>query len=292
MTNNIDLQLYLVSVLGHLQPRSVVALVCFSSKSFKESLDFEYLWQQIFLKWYRNRPLPEGLSSTWLHRIAVRHASPESVVKLSIDCQPVDWEAGVVFVGPHRSGKTCLVNRICTGEFPEKLDKAPFLGCDLRVVGIRLLDGTFGRIRLWEPSGGFREQILDNYARAANAIVVVVDVAATDGDCAEEAKEFLERVAGQARPRTVLAVCGSQMDRCGRNVPRSAAALEAVALAAGAEFGTCSAFTGEGVQDLLCQVVAACREGGGTAARTMPLLSSDAGSLSQSELLQAFLHRR
>lgn len=289
--SNIELPLCLMAGSGHLCPRSVVTLVCLASMSLKQTLDFDFLWKQIFLRWYRDRVFSEGMSATWPQRLMVRQSSQWSTVKITSDSQAIDWEASVVFVGPPRSGKTCLINRICTGEFPEKLDAAPFLGCGLRVVGVRHPDGSFGRIRLWEPSGGFRETVLDNYMRAADVIVIVVDVA-TDSEGPEEARAFLARVAGQARPRTVLAVCGSQVDHRRRRVPLSAAALEAVAKESGAEFGLCSAWTGEGVQDLFCQNLAAAREGRGTASQSMPLLSSDAGSLSPSELLNAFLHRR
>uniref|UniRef100_A0A7S0F7V3 Uncharacterized protein n=1 Tax=Pyrodinium bahamense TaxID=73915 RepID=A0A7S0F7V3_9DINO len=275
---------------GHIPARTAIAIACRASRRLRAALDDEALWKQLFLSCYLDRQTL--VPSSWLQRLAARHAVSSSSCEPMTPSGTVDWEASVVFVGPPRSGKTCLVHRLCTGAFPEHLDRAPFLGTGGRAAGVTLAGAGAGRVRLWEPSGSSRERVLNQYIRASNAVIVVVDLADTQAPC--DAESYLARAVAHARAGTVFAVCGTQADACrARRQPLGAALrpIAVVARAADAECFTCSARTGEAVADMFCAVLAACRELGGTVPRTLPLLSSEAGTLSSNELLRAFRRR-
>ncbi|CAK0872510.1 unnamed protein product [Prorocentrum cordatum] len=192
------------------------------------------------------------------------------------------------------------VHRLCQGSAPERLDGATVLGCDMRAALVQLPDGRagdtlLGRLRIWEPSGSSREQALGGYLRSSVAVVVVAR--AGDPAAGREARELLRRVRGAMRPGTALALAASQADLVSPRDSAGAAAvagLRAAAGAAGADFALCSAVTGEGVEGLFAAALAACRERGALAAcRGRPVLSCEAGQLSNSELLRALLlHRR
>merc|ERR1712241_220018 len=111
----------------------------------------------------------------------------------------------------------------------------------------------------------------------------------------QQACEQLEAVRAAMRPGTMLVLCCTRADKLCHKEPSgmaTAAALRKVAARAGAEFGLCSATTGEGIESLFCAALAGCEEAGRLPPREMPILSHRAGSLSNTELLRALLHRR
>jgi len=209
----------------------------------------------------------------------------------------VQWEASVLVVGAPFAGKTWLIHRLAEGTAPERLDKPPFLGCDLRAVFCRVRDAggivTAGRIRLWEPSGIARKQALGGYLRTSSAVVVVVNAA--DRGAPEEARAQLKRVAAAARPSTSVVLCGAHADQVNlQSFEANAilARLRTAAKEAGVDFRTCSARTGDGVEDLFCTLLFSCSQRGQLLVRDCPLLSHEAGTTTNSELLRALLHRR
>lgn len=197
-------------------------------------------------------------------------------------------------VGPPCSGKTWLVHRFCSGSVPTKLDHPPILGCDMRAAFVRLAAPdrgcSVGRLRIWEPSGLSRQPQSVGYLTSSAAVMVVV--CASDADAPKAAREYLDRVAAIVRPGTVLLLCCAQADQVPCRGASVLTDLAEVAAAFRAELVCCSASTGQGVEDVFCIALAACQEAGLLKERTIPVLSRDAGTLTNSELLRALLHRR
>mmetsp|Transcript_64010 Transcript_64010/g.152639 ORF Transcript_64010/g.152639 Transcript_64010/m.152639 type:complete len:299 (-) Transcript_64010:77-973(-) len=281
-----------VSLSGMLGPRALLSTVRCSSATLKEILDTEAVWRQVFLQRYLDRT-PVKAQTSWFERWRRRQRIPGAVGKA--DAAHPQWEAGVVFAGAPRSGKSWLAHRLCTGSIPEKVDKATILGTDLRVTNARLAgdEQSVGRIRLWEPSGASRKQtVLDNYFRKADAVIVFID-ASEHAEPVPVVEMILHRVVRLLRKTSVLTLCCSKADKLRPSHNKQVSDLRALAGQVGAEFTLCSALTGEGVEELMCQTLSACREVGGSTPRTTPVLSTEAGTLSNSELLSALLlHRR
>ncbi|CAE7294208.1 RAB34 [Symbiodinium pilosum] len=204
-----------------------------------------------------------------------------------------DWQAGLLVVGGPRSGKTWLVHRFCTGGVPDRLDKVPSLGTDMRVVRVQMRSTslhTRGRLRVWEPSGFSRKQALGGYLKAAQAVIVTVDAAELEAP--REAQRLLLDAAEYMRPGTILALCGLQIDRLSpAEMRRAACRLREVADMGRAEFGMCSALTGEGIAEFFCAVLAACQESSLDLPAAEPVLNRIAGTLTSTELLRTLLRR-
>lgn len=296
---------------GCLPLSASLALAKEASASLRGQLDVENVWRDLFLSSFVDRaslsaPLrpvdvvaDTGLASS-LRRLLARHPPRGGLVVRDAIVGPnvmVDWETSFKVVGPPRSGKTWLVHHLCMGEVPTHLDMPAILGCDLRVAFVRLRDSsadgvcTRGRVRIWEPSGMSRQSKHSPSAWAA--VLVVVNVA--DADAPHLAQLHLKSAAREARPGTVLVLCCTQVDRllaCSPKTPAIMAQLACVAADVGAELAYCSAATGEGVESAFCSTLAACQEGGSLKERTLPVLSQAAGTMSNSELIRALLHRR
>lgn len=114
---------------------------------------------------------------TWL--LGLNHAEPMPFQLLFPSFpngfSPFTFEFPSVFDAFRR-----LVHRFCTQRLPAALDQGPFLGSgNLRVAQVALQGQrlTRGRLRLWEPSGMSRQQVLPGYLRSAQAVVLCFDVA-------------------------------------------------------------------------------------------------------------------
>lgn len=266
--------------------------------AIRAQLDEESLWRELFLRRFRDVQLPvDSLAPSW-RRLAARELPSGGFVVNNPASRPdrvPKWEASVLVMGPPCSGKTWLVHRMCNGCVPGRLDSAPFLGSDMRAAVVRLHDGNGGeiccRVRVWEPFGLSRQQVLGGYLRSSAVVVVVVNAA--ESQAPKQASVQLELVKAGMRQHTVVVLCGAQSDRLDTlEASRTARELHATALAEGVEFGLCSAVSGDGVERLFCSVLAAAREAGRLSAKQMPTLNHDAGTMSNSELLRALLHRR
>ncbi|CAE7567502.1 RAB34 [Symbiodinium natans] len=294
----------LVLGLGCLPCPSAVRLAREAGATLKAEIDREELWRACFLQRYPDRPAVAGLVESGLSSLApslwrlAGRLPPREGLRLDIgdpetDTGAHDWQAGLLVVGGPRSGKTWLVHRFCTGGVPDRLDKVPSLGTDMRVVRVRMRSKqlhTRGRLRIWEPSGFSRKQALGGYLKAAQVVVVAVD--ATELQAPHEAKQLLSKASESMRPGTILALCGLQVDRLSPPQYRAAShLLGQSAKMAHAEFGMCSALTGEGVEDFFCAVLAACQESSIDLPAAEPVLNRVAGTLTSTELLRALLHR-
>ncbi|CAK9017964.1 Ras-related protein Rab-34 [Durusdinium trenchii] len=260
-----------------------------------KDLDREELWRQCYLSQYPERSCKAAVPSLW--RLAMRQPQNGRICLDSsdpaIDSGAHDWQAAILVTGSPLSGKTWLVQRFCTGHPPEGLNKVPFLGTDLRVsrVQMRSQPSTFtrGRVRIWEPSGLSRQQALTGYLKAAQAVLVCLDVA-SDGP--EDARRLLGEVTQSMRPGTIVGLGGLQVDKLTPRQQRQAfAALKPVAQEANAEFALCSARTGEGIEELFSALLAACLEAPLELPAPERVLNSMAGTLTSAQLLRILLHR-
>eukprot|EP00913_Durusdinium_trenchii_P032469 g30398.t1 len=203
-----------------------------------KDLDREELWRQCYLSQYPERSCKAAVPSLW--RLAMRQPQNGRICLDSsdpaIDSGAHDWQAAILVTGSPLSGKTWLVQRFCTGHPPEGLNKVPFLGTDLRVsrVQMRSQPSTFtrGRVRIWEPSGLSRQQALTGYLKAAQAVLVCLDVA-SDGP--EDARRLLGEVTQSMRPGTIVGLGGLQDKLTPRQQRQAFAALKPVAQEANAE---------------------------------------------------------
>mmetsp|Transcript_64495 Transcript_64495/g.120000 ORF Transcript_64495/g.120000 Transcript_64495/m.120000 type:complete len:299 (+) Transcript_64495:80-976(+) len=292
MSEEIAIALGWVALSGYADSKGLVRLVKRASGTLRKQLDNEAVWRQLFLQKFVDRQQVAD-PVTWFQRWRRRQALCGAVGKATEE-HP-QWESGVVFAGAPRSGKSWLANHLCNGSVPDRVDKATVLGTDLRVTNARLLgeETSIGRVRLWEPSGAARkESVLDNYFRKADAIIIFID-ASEHEDPVNIIKPQLMRASVLLRASGVLTLCCSKADKLRKIHDRRVHELQLLASEVGAEFAQCSALTGLGVQALMCQILAACREAGGCIPRATPVLSTEAGTLSNSELLSALLlHRR
>ncbi|CAE7890743.1 unnamed protein product [Symbiodinium microadriaticum] len=289
----------LVLGLGFLTCPSAVRLAREAGSSLKSELDHEELWRACFLQRFPDRPVVEldlRPSAPSLCRLA-RRLPPAAGLRLDgdpeTDTGAHDWQAGLLVIGGPRSGKTWLVHRFCTGSVPDRLDKVPSLGTDMRVVRVGMRSTplrTRGRLRIWEPSGFSRQQALGGYLKAAQVVVVAVD--ATEAQAPSEAQRLLSEASEVVRPGTILGLCGLQVDRLSAPDCRTADRLLGhVAKMARAEFGMCSAMTGAGVDDFFCAVLASCQESSIELPPAEPVLNRAAGTLTSTELLRTLLRR-
>eukprot|EP00930_Biecheleria_cincta_P028386 TRINITY_DN19813_c0_g1_i1.p1 TRINITY_DN19813_c0_g1~~TRINITY_DN19813_c0_g1_i1.p1 ORF type:complete len:320 (-),score=39.56 TRINITY_DN19813_c0_g1_i1:355-1314(-) len=286
-----------------------------SSSMLKAELDTEVVWRENFSRQFPSAStsmcavlaaLPLIASVPYvqtpsLKRLICREPPSEGLVSHDPATKTdfaLEWEASILIYGAPHAGKTWLVNRFCTGLTPARLDTATILGCDLRAALVRVRDGQgnskVGRVRIWEPSGMSRKQALGRFLQSSAAAVVVVNAA--DPQAADQACEHLSAVAETMRPGTTLALCATQVDSFHRKDSRKFGVMTkllAVAVAAEAEFAVCSAKTGEGIDGLFCAILAAASEAGKLKTDSIqPVLSHEAGTLTNSELLRSLLHRR
>eukprot|EP00435_Cladocopium_sp_Y103_P027991 s2149_g6.t4 len=233
---------FLLTIAKGFLPCSSAGQLVNSSRELQE-LKSEELWRQCYLEQYPERLCRVAFS--WRCRLAMRQ--PLRDLRLEGTTEAVlDWEAALLVLGSPWSGKTWLVHRFCQGRPPECLDKVPFLGTNLRVSHLQLrgpLGRRTGRLRIWEPSGVSRQQALGGYLKAAQMVLVCVDL--EDLKCvAFEAQRLLEQVMQSMRPGTILGLCGLKSDRLtAAEQRRFAATLRPLAHGRGAEFGMCSART-------------------------------------------------
>jgi len=290
----------LVLGLGFLPCPSAIRLAREAGSALKSELDHEELWRACFLQRYPDRPVVEldfRSSAPSLCRLA-RRLPPAAGLRLDVgdpetDTGAHDWQAGLLVIGGPRSGKTWLVHRFCTGSVPDRLDKVPSLGTDMRVVRVGMRSTPLrsrGRLRIWEPSGFSRQQALGGYLKAAQVVVVAVD--ASEAQAPSEAQRLLSEASEVVRPGTILGLCGLQVDRLSAPDYRTAdRLLGQVAKTAQAEFGMCSAMTGTGVDDFFCAVLASCQESSIDLPAAEPVLNRAAGTLTSTELLRTLLRR-
>lgn len=300
---------------GCLPVACAISLARATSKTLKAELDAEVLWRESFASLFPTvstsvrveivAPAPSAgvgdVQAPSLKRLICREPPSgglvcfDSVAKADL---AVEWEASILIYGAPFAGKTWLVDRFCTGSTPARLDMAPILGCDLSAALVRIRDGQgnrkVGRVRIWEPSGMSRKQALGRFLQSSAAAVVVVNAA--DPQAPDQAREYLSAVVKSMRPGTIPALCATQVDafhsKDGRKA-RVVTKLRAVALAVEAEFAVCSAKTGEGIDAFFCAILAAAGEAGKLKTDSIPpVLSHEAGTLTNSELLRSLLHRR
>lgn len=286
-----------------------------TSKTLKAELDAEVLWRESFARLFptvstsmrvETGALPplagvEDVQAPSLKRLICREPPSGGLVRYDSVTRAdlaLDWETSILICGAPFAGKTWLVNRFCTGLTPARLDMATILGCDLRAALVRIRDGQgnskVGRVRIWEPSGMSRKQALGRFLQSSAAAIVVVNAA--DPQAPDQAREHLSAVVKSMRPGTIPALCATQMDAFyGKDSRKTGVVnkLRAVALAVEAEFAVCSAITGEGIDALFCAILAAAQEAGKLKTDSIPpVLSHEAGTSTNSELLRSLLHRR
>mmetsp|Transcript_4452 Transcript_4452/g.12579 ORF Transcript_4452/g.12579 Transcript_4452/m.12579 type:complete len:343 (-) Transcript_4452:82-1110(-) len=317
---------------GALPLTSALALVReVGGARLRRELDTEAMWREYFVAHCHDRTvivLPDTPASApfSLRRLWSRHPPLGGLTFRDPAMRPpapvVKWETSLLVVGPPCSGKTWLVHRLCTGSTPSRLDHPPLLGCNLRAAMLRLSDGKGssvpGRLRIWEPAEQYRMDRLGGYLRSSKVVMLVVSAA--DAQAPQQARDYLAGLSAAMRRGTVLVVCCTQADllqkrraveacpggapgvdadvlrrHCFAPPPRGASQqqLREVAREFGADFVSCSAVTGQGVEAAFAMALGACREFGGlTCSSSAFVLSHAAGTVSNSELLRALLHRR
>ncbi|KAL3926427.1 MAG: hypothetical protein SGPRY_003303 [Prymnesium sp.] len=91
----------------------------------------------------------------------------------------------LLVIGPQRSGKSCLVQRIVNSWYCES---EPTFGVDFRISTIPV-DGRKTRLHLWDTTGSSRfAKITHAYYRIAQGIIIVYD--STDPDALDKIDDW------------------------------------------------------------------------------------------------------
>ena len=166
---------------------------------------------------------------------------------LSISTSSVPIPVKVAVVGEVAVGKTSIVQRFTSNSFSPHVSTTAAAYSNRTV---KVGESAY-QLQLWDTAGQERFRSLSAmYYREAPAVVCVFDV--QNPETLRQLEAYWIPEVRRGSPNCVCAICGNKCDLPRRVV--STRAGEEAAQRAGTLYFECSAFSGEGVGDMFCEL--------------------------------------
>lgn len=133
--------------------------------------------------------------------------NPNTLMSISSD-DHFDYLFKIVLIGDCGTGKTCIVQRLKSGNFIERHGNT--IGVDFSMKTL-VIDGKKVKLQIWDTAGQERfRTITQSYYRSANGVIIVYDI--TKRSTFLSLQKWIEEVRRYTSSTSILLLIGNKCD--------------------------------------------------------------------------------